>query len=107
MPTIPEVTDIVTQSPTEVLIKWKSPIEPKGVVIQYIVYYSPTHQQGEVPLVKVVGGHSAMVTISGLDPYTEYDFNITATTRHVSPVVRHERDGKMSVCVWCVCCVYG
>ena len=61
---------------------------------------------------KVVGGHAAMVTISGLDPYTEYDFNITATTSHLSPVVRHGREGKVCVCVcthvfvvcvWCVC----
>ena len=107
MPTSPRNFVVAVQSSTSVSVQWDSPLEPRGVIEYYRVYYENkgsgiskrSLQQ------KQFSGTITSGTISGLAKFTRYDLYVLAVNtlngrELVSPQsivvsVTTEEDGKL------------
>ena len=107
MPTPPRNFVVTVQSSTSVSFQWDSPLEPRGIIQFYRVYYENkgsgiskrSLQQ------KQFSGTITSGTISGLEKFTRYDLYVVAVNTLngrdlVSPqsnvaLVTTEEDGKL------------
>eukprot|EP00731_Ephydatia_muelleri_P007375 Em0003g1623a len=80
----------VPGSPNQLFASWSSPIPKNGIIIAYTIYCNTSASQAypeqvmgpNVPIVKVVvnGTTLAVVFSTGLNPYSQYDCYVTAST---------------------------
>ena len=83
------VLTVATGSPYELSAQWKLPITKNGIITAYTVYCKTSASQTypeqmigpNVTIVSsAVSGAILAATINGLNPYTNYDCYVTAST---------------------------
>lgn len=62
--------------PYNVTVNWEAPLYPNGIITQYQVFYRQLI--GSFMLADTVTGHTTETIVTGLQPYTPYDFKIRA-----------------------------
>ena len=79
----------VTGSPSQLSASWSAPIPKNGIITGYSVYCNTSANQSyleqiiglNVPtIISVVNGTTLAVTLTGLNPYTQYSCYVTANT---------------------------
>ena len=78
IPTVPGPIHSLTATPKviSIVLSWRPPLEPNGVIIAYEVQYS---SEGEKTNVTVIGQDNSF-TITGLLPSTHYNISVMAYT---------------------------
>ena len=91
VPTSPQnfTLSSVAGSPYQLSASWSAPIPKNGIITGYSVYCNTSANQSypeqviglNVPTIRsVVNGTTLAVTLSGLNPYTQYSCYVTANT---------------------------
>ena len=79
----------VSGSPTTLSANWSVPIPRNGIITGYSVYCNTSANQSypeqvigpNIPtIISLVNGKTLAVTLSGLNPYTQYSCYVTANT---------------------------
>ena len=79
----------VAGSPSQLSARWSAPIPRNGIITGYSVYCNTSANQSypeqvigsNVPTIRsVVNGTTLAVTLTGLNPYTQYSCYVTANT---------------------------
>ena len=75
VPSQPESLDIIGVNSSSVILQWRPPLAPNGVIVLYsLKYYSTT------PMVTNISGDVLMYTVGGLSSENVYVFQVTAHT---------------------------
>ena len=79
----------VAGSPSQLSARWSAPIPKNGIITGYSVYCNTSANQSypeqvigsNVPTIRsVVNGATLAITLTGLNPYTQYSCYVTANT---------------------------
>ena len=79
----------VAGSPSQLSASWSVPIPSNGIITAYIVYCNTSASQAypeqmigsNIPtIISVENGTTLAVTLTGLNPYTQYSCYVTANT---------------------------
>ena len=81
IPTVPGPIHSLTATPKviSIVLSWRPPLEPNGVIIAYEVRYSSEGITAEKTNVTVIGQDNSF-TITGLLPSTRYNISVVAYT---------------------------
>ncbi|XP_078242687.1 neural cell adhesion molecule L1 isoform X3 [Pogona vitticeps] len=85
VPSLPESFHLDYLSDTALLLEWTRPTFPNGKLLAYVLAYQQANQtanQTEVDVIKSISFPPTQLTFNftGLDPYTPYNFNLSAET---------------------------
>ncbi len=71
---------LTAQGPSVVEVEWKEPVNANGVITSYRVHRRQAGDTGPGVLINVVSGGTRVYTNAGpeLEPFTEYEYKITA-----------------------------
>ena len=74
-PSEPESLDMISVNSSSVMLQWRPPLAPNGVIVLYSLKYNST-----TLVVTNASGDVLMHTIGGLTPENVYLFQVTAHT---------------------------
>ncbi|XP_024939099.1 Down syndrome cell adhesion molecule-like protein Dscam2 isoform X35 [Cephus cinctus] len=78
VPDAPVAIKALVMSPESILVSWRPPSQPNGVISQYTVYTKP--ENADEPTSQKVPPNQLTHEASGLDKQYRYDFWVTAST---------------------------
>lgn len=82
VPGPPADIKVVVSSPQALLVSWLPPFEPNGAITKYSVYKRTVDGKQEGDHVKqIVSSQHTNFEIKAVQPMTEYQFWVTASTR--------------------------
>lgn len=79
-PTFQPAPNVTAISAFSVRVSWDPPPQPNGIITQYMVYQRNEPFSGSGLLVHNINGTIFHVVVSGLYPYTEYEFSVSSST---------------------------
>lgn len=79
-PTFQPAPSVVTLSATALSVQWSAPDQPNGVIIRYDVFQREAPFEGGGVEVATVNSSVFMVEVSGLLPFTTYQFSVESHT---------------------------
>lgn len=79
VPEPPTDVKALVMSSEAILVSWRPPAQPNGIILQYTVYYKPEGSDGNAESNKVLS-NQMRYEASGLDKAKPYEFWVTAST---------------------------
>ena len=104
-PSAPRNLTVVATTGTTATLSWLPPLTPNGVVQLYRVTLD-----FEIPVVQNTTGNETTLTVTGLEPGTDYRARVEALTVDFGPPSSPEvtvltRECKRKLLLWTACCL--